>query len=85
MTHELIISKNAVSVKELVNRSNAMTANNFEHISQKNKDGSPVRVRRNGKTQTWKKQPDNFRIPIKYGLYGYGNLTQDNAHEFVIA
>ncbi len=85
MTHELITSKDGMTVKELVNHSNAITARNFEHIAMKNKDGSPLRARRNGKTQTWKTRPNDFRIPIKHGLYDYGNITQDNANEWVIS
>ena len=41
-----------------------------------------VKVRRNGKTQTWKRDADRFRIPIKHGLYSYGEITQDNAGSF---
>lgn len=33
------------------------------------------RWRRNGRTQTWVRQPDKFRIPVKHGLYSYGQLT----------
>lgn len=45
----------------------------------------PVKVRRNGATQTWKTRPDHFRIPCKYGLYEYLNITQDNAADFYIS
>ena len=38
--------------------------------------------RRNGKTQTWKTRPDDFRVPIKRGLYDYGYLTHNNASSF---
>lgn len=38
--------------------------------------GKHLKVRRNGKTQTWKTRPAEFRIPIKFGLYGYGEITQ---------
>ena len=85
MTSELITSKNEMKVSVSVNRENAITANNFEHISRKNKDNTPMRVRRNGKTQTWKTRPNEFRIPVKYGLYGYGDITHDNCHEWVLA
>jgi len=40
-------------------------------------------IRRNGKTQTWKTQPDRFRIPFKYGLKFCGALTQADMVEFV--
>lgn len=29
----------------------------------------------NGKIQTWKRNPSLFRIPIKYGFYTYGYLS----------
>lgn len=85
MTSELITSKNEMKVAILVNRENAMSANNFEHTSMKNRDGSPLRARRNGKTQVWKTRPNEFRIPVKYGLYEYFNITQDNCYEWVIS
>lgn len=84
MTSELITSKKSMKVSVSVNRENAMTANNFEHVSMKNADGTPLRTRRNGKTQTWKRKPNEFRIPVKYGLYEYFNITHDNCHEWVI-
>jgi hypothetical protein len=34
--------------------------------------------RRNGQTQTWKTRPGEFRIPTKYGLYRYGDITERN-------
>ena len=38
--------------------------------------------RRNGKTQTWKTRPEEYRIPVKYGLYGYSEITHttENVH-----
>ncbi len=41
-----------------------------------------IRFRRNGKTKTWVRSPDEFRIPVKRGLKEYGYITQTNAHEF---
>lgn len=40
--------------------------------------------RRNGKTQTWKTRPDDYRIPVKAGLRAYGNVTPTNHSDFVI-
>src|SRR3990167_6766732 len=59
------------------------TAQHFEMVGHKNSDGTPVRWRRNGATKTWKTRPDEFRIPIKHGLYDYGYIDQDKAHQFV--
>jgi hypothetical protein len=41
--------------------------------------------RRNGGTKTWKTRPEEFRVPIKYGLYGYSYLDQGNAAAFHIS
>jgi hypothetical protein len=85
MTSKLITSKKDMKVAVLVNRNNAMTADNFEHTTLKNRDGSPLRTRRNGKTQTWKTRPEEFRIPVKHGLYDYFNITQNNCHEWTVS
>ena len=36
------------------------------------------RLRRNGKTQTWKTRPGHFRIPVKLGFRGYAEITHYN-------
>lgn len=38
--------------------------------------------RRNGQTQIWKTRPDHFRVPIKYGMYSYHEITHDTAKFF---
>ena len=43
---------------------------------------SSIVFRRNGKTQTWKRSPDRWRIPVKRGLYEYGDITPDRANEW---
>lgn len=43
------------------------------------------RWRRNGKTQAWKTRPDEFKIPVKFGLYGYGYITELTASCFHLA
>jgi hypothetical protein len=65
-----------------VNRENAMFAMRFEHVSAKNVDGTPVRAKRNGKTKTWKRRPDLFRIPVKHGLFKYFYIDNSNADEW---
>lgn len=40
------------------------------------------RWRSNGRCKTWSTRPDEFRLPIKFGLRGYGYLTNDNAIHF---
>lgn len=65
-----------------VNKENALTVQNFEHISLKNRDKTPLRCKRNGKTQVWKTRPNEFKIPVKHGLYDYFYITHDNCHEW---
>jgi len=84
MKHQLIDSGGKMYVSETVNRQNAMTAQRFEHTTLKNKDNTPVRARRNGKTQTWARQPDKFRIPAKYGIRQYFDIDNFNAHDWVV-
>lgn len=39
------------------------------------------RWRRNGKTQRWKTRPGEFRIPVKFGLRDYADITHaDRVH-----
>lgn len=46
------------------------------HKTLKNKDGTPVRCRVNGKCKTWKRRPHDFRLPVKYGLKQCFYITQ---------
>jgi hypothetical protein len=39
----------------------------------------PIRWRRNGKTQTWKTRPTEFKIPVKYGFRTYDYITNQEA------
>lgn len=38
--------------------------------------------RRNGQTKTWKTRPNEFSVPIKYGLKEFSYLTDGNAYNF---
>lgn len=57
-------------------------AKSFEHVTEKNKDGTPLRARRNGATKTWKTRPDEFKVPVKHGLYTTFYITNENAHSW---
>jgi hypothetical protein len=39
-------------------------------------NGRWQQLRRNGRTRTWKRAPERFQIPIKWGLYGYGVVDE---------
>ena len=55
-----------------------------EGLPQRTCDGArgPQRWRRNGKTQRWKRNPERFRIPVKYGLYDYAQITNEHQSSF---
>lgn len=59
-----------------------LVAENFEHKTLKNSDGTPVRCRRNGKTKLWVTRPTEFRIPVKYGLREHFYIDHNNAHNW---
>lgn len=42
------------------------------------KTGKWWRIRRNGKTQTRKKDAERIRIPFKAGMYLYGVITESD-------
>lgn len=46
------------------------------HTKNRNADGTPQRWRVNGKPQVWKRSPERVRVPVKYGLYRYDNVTE---------
>jgi len=60
----------------------AMASSEF-HLDAGCKSGhKQYKVRRNGNTQRWKREPDKFRVPVKHGLYAYGDIDNDNAALF---
>lgn len=66
----------------------ATTASHFYHRTEryksrrKNQPGAPYEARRNGRTQTWKTRPGEFRIPVKIGFKSYGYIDQSNADQW---
>jgi hypothetical protein len=48
------------------------------HLQLKTADKSPMRARVNGKCQTWKGRPDEFKLPMKHGFYDCFYLTHEN-------
>jgi hypothetical protein len=47
------------------------------HAKNRNSDGTPQRWRVNGKPQIWKRAPHKVRVPLKYGLYRYDAITEE--------
>lgn len=52
--------------------------------NQYNADKTPMRCRSNGKCRTWKTRPNDFRLPVKRGIYEYGYIDQSNMNKFYI-
>ena len=64
---------------------NVGTSREFWHRTLKNADGSPVRCRANGQVKRWKTRPDEFRLPVKRGLFECFYITQRNASDWTVA
>lgn len=54
----------------------------FWHRFEKHADGSPLRVKVSGPCKTWESEPNEFRLPVKYGLFQTLYITEHNAGEF---
>lgn len=68
----------------MITKTEALSPGPFHVVRERNqKPGATCYVwRRNGQTQTWKTRPNDFRVPVKYGLRNYGQITPANAHLF---
>lgn len=67
----------------MITKEQAMTLGMFYHVTARNADGTAVRCRANGRCKTWKTRPDDFRLPVKYGLKRCFYLTPRNADEWL--
>lgn len=63
---------------------NARWRDEFEHTIQKNSDGTPARCRVNGACKTWKTRPNEYRLPVKYGLRDCFYIDESNASEWTV-
>jgi len=50
------------------------------HVNNKNADGTPQRWKVSGQVKTWKRSPNRVKVPVKFGLYRYDYLTEDDLH-----
>lgn len=55
----------------------------FYHVTLRNRDGSALSCRVNGKCKIWKRLPKAFQLPVKYGFKECFYLTERNAHEWL--
>lgn len=60
-----------------VTKEEAMNCHTFYHYKLKNADGTAIRCRANGKCKTWKTRPEEFELPVKYGLRECFYITQE--------
>lgn len=56
----------------------------FEHVQLRNSDGTPKRCRVNGQCVTWVSRPNEFKLPVVYGLKDYFYITEHNAHQWKV-
>lgn len=55
----------------------------LRHKKLKNADGiSAVRCRVNGQCKVWATRPNDFKLPVKYGLKDCFYITPDNAADW---
>lgn len=53
-------------------------------IGEYDSNGQASKARVTGKVITWKTRPNDYRVPIKRGLYDSGYLTPSNAERFTL-
>lgn len=73
----------------MITKQQALSANEFHYGPCTRTTGprggvteSVERWRRNGATKTWKTRPQEFSVPVKYGMRSYSCIDQGNAREF---
>lgn len=54
-----------------------------QHVTFRNYQGRLVRLLINGQPKVWKRNPNRVQIPVKYGLYEYGYLTESDADNVI--
>jgi len=63
---------------------NAKYRQELYHNRLRNSDGTPLRCRVNGKCKTWVTRPEEFRLPVKYGLRECFYIEPLNADEWLM-
>jgi hypothetical protein len=61
---------------------NARRGQEFWHRYYKHADGSPVSVQASGPCLTWEDRPNEYKLPVKYGLFQTLYITEANAGEY---
>jgi hypothetical protein len=68
----------------MITKEDAIAGGEFYHVTLRNADGSALRCRSNGKCKTWKRNPERFRLPVKYGCRAYLYITSENAKDWLL-
>lgn len=50
------------------------------HLRNRNADGTAQRWRVNGKVKTWKRSPWKVQVPVKFGMYSFDYITENDLH-----
>ena len=69
----------------MITKAQAIAAQHFAHVTLKGSDKQPIRCRATGKCQIWKTRPDDFKLPVKFGMYNSFYITPANAADWVVA
>lgn len=64
----------------MITKNDALTKKNFLLVE----GTKTTKWRANGICKTWVTRPNAFKLPIKHGLYDYGYITEQNAHQFIL-
>lgn len=78
-TKEVMTVRNPSSIAEMISH-----CESHSHILLKDRCGHARRVKVNGKVRRWKRDPNRFEVPFKYGLYEYGTLTSADISDVLI-
>ena len=85
----LNVCANGTDRRRKMNRNDALNGNSW-HYGNCTRTTGPrggvreriVHVRRSGQNKTWKTRPDDFRVPVKHGMYDSGEIVPENVAEF---
>ena len=69
----------------MIAKEQAQTAKNFKHVTVKDSHGNPAVCRASGKCQVWATRPNEFKLPVKYGLKQSFYITPANAADWEVA
>lgn len=69
-------ARSVMAEHNYITRSNVDALLDAGSIEAAMRNGNWWRIRRNGKTRTWKRDANRIEIPFKMGMYGYGTITQ---------